>query len=133
MKFLFSMCLFVSFCCFALAQKVKVEGVEVAFDASPRMVRGVLMVPVRNLVTAMGGTMRWNLESRVVSVWRSNRRWDMTLDSRQAVVNGKVKNMEEASFMEKGRIFVPLKFMAEAGGYIISSEGGWFVLRLNKP
>lgn len=91
------------------------------------------MVPVRNLVTAMGGTMRWNLESRVVSVWRSNRRWDMTLDSRQAVVNGKVKNMEEASFMEKGRIFVPLKFMAEAGGYIISSEGGWFVLRLNKP
>jgi hypothetical protein len=29
----------------------------------------------------------------------------------------------------KNRIYVPLKFVADASGYLISMEDGWYVLR----
>lgn len=109
--------------------RVKIENQVVVFDAEPREVRGVTMVPIRSMVDAMGGTMRWDLNSRTVSVWREGKRFDVVLNSRAAVVNDKPVTMEEASLIYRNRIYVPLKFVADAAGYVISMESGYYVLR----
>jgi hypothetical protein len=116
----------------AFAQKpvqVKVEDHVVTFDAEPREVRGVTMVPIRSMVEAMGGTMRWDLSNRTVTVWKGGNRFNIVLNSRSATVNEKAVSMEEASLIYKNRIYVPLKFVADASGYLISMEDGWYVLR----
>ncbi len=109
--------------------KVKVEHKVVAFDAEPREVRGVTMVPVRSMLLAMDGTMRWDLANQTLTGWKGGKRFDVVLNSRTATVNEKAMTMEEAPLIFKNRIYVPLKFVADATGYIISVENGWYVLR----
>lgn len=109
--------------------KVKVENSVVRFDASPRDVNGITMVPIRNMVDAMGGTMRWDLGAKTLSVWQNSRRFDIVLNSRTARVNDQSMTMDEAPSIYKNRIYVPLKFVADASGYLISMENGWYVLR----
>lgn len=109
--------------------RVRIADSPVVFDAEPREVRGVTMVPIRSMVEAMGGTMRWDLSKQTVSAWRNSKRFDVVLNSRSAMVNDKPVTMEEASLIYKNRIYVPLKFVADAAGYTISMENGWYVLR----
>jgi|CXWL01.1.fsa_nt_gi hypothetical protein len=114
---------------FAQSNKVKVEDADVKFELPPMMTNRAMMVPLRGIVDAMGATMRSNLEKSTVSIWKGNRRIDIVLNSRTAVINNKTSNMEEAPFLHRGRIFVPLKFIAIAAGYVPSLESGSYVLR----
>ncbi len=114
---------------FAQEVKVKVENEAVVFDASPRKINGITMVPIRTMMDAMQGSMRWAPETRTVSAWKNSRRFDFVLNSRDAMVNDKPMRMDEAPLIHKNRIYVPIKFVADAAGYIISQEDGWLVLR----
>jgi hypothetical protein len=109
--------------------QVRIEDKPVTFDAPPMERARVTMVPIRNMVDAMGATMRWDLDRQMVSVWKANNRFDVTLGSRSAVVNDRPVTMDEPAFINKGRIYVPLKFIAQSSGYVISNEGGAYVLR----
>ena len=128
--YLLFMASMLSLCAFAQHPvRVRIEDRPVMFDAEPREVRGVTLVPIRSMVEAMGGTMRWDLATKTVSVWREGRRFDVVLNSRSATVNDKSIMMEEASLIHRNRIYVPLKFVADSAGYVISIEDGWYVLR----
>jgi len=81
------------------------------------------------MMDAMGGTMKWDLSKQTISAWKKSNRFNVVLNSRSAVVNDKPTSMEEASLIYKNRIYVPLKFVADASGYVISMESGWYVLR----
>lgn len=109
--------------------KVKVENEVIVFDAKPRKVNGVTMVPIRSMMDAMKGSMRWAPDTRTISAWTNSRRFDFVLNSRDAIVNDKPMRMEEAPMIHMNRIFVPIKFVADASGYIISQEDGWLILR----
>jgi hypothetical protein len=109
--------------------QVKIENEVVAFDAPPREVRGVTMVPIRSMLEGMGGTMRWDLATRTLTGWKNSRRFDVVLNSRSANLNDRTVTMEEAPLIHRNRIYVPLKFIADAAGYTVSVENGWYVLR----
>ena len=116
---------------FTFAQKpirIKVGSEVVSFESEPIEVRGVTMVPIRTMLDSMGGTMRWDMDKQTLSAWRKSRRFNVVLNSRSAVVNDKATTMEEASLIYKNRIYVPLKFLADAAGYSISMEKNWYVL-----
>lgn len=114
------------------AVRVKLDDKEILFDVPPIMRSKVTMVPVRPLINAMNGTLRWEMEKGTVTIWRDPNRVDFHVGSRHANVNGKVATMDEAAFVEKGRVFVPLKFIALSSGYVISEEKGWIILREKK-
>lgn len=109
--------------------KVKIDNEAIVFDAMPKKVNGITMVPIRSMMDAMQGSMRWAPDTRTVSAWKNSRRFDFVLNSRDAMVNDKPMRMEEAPMIHKNRIYVPIKFVADASGYIISQENGWLVLR----
>ncbi|MBC8064527.1 MAG: copper amine oxidase N-terminal domain-containing protein [Chlorobia bacterium] len=114
---------------FAQDPKIKVGNEVVTFDAMPIKVNGITMVPIRSMVSAMEGTMRWSPDTRTISVWNKSKRFDLVLNSRDAMVNDKPMKMDEAPLIRKNRIYVPIKFVADASGYMISQESGWLVLR----
>lgn len=111
------------------AIKVKLEDQVVKFDVPPVMRNKVTMIPVRNLLDAMKGTLRWDIAKETVTIWKGHHRIDFIIGNRQANVDGKVIAMDEAAFVDRGRLFVPLKFVATSTGYTMSSEGGFLVLR----
>lgn len=126
----------VSIGCLALATagltqdvKVKIDNEAIVFDAMPKKINGITMVPIRSMMDAMQGTMRWAPDTRTVTAWKNSRRFDFVLNSRDAMVNDKPMRMEESPMIHKNRIYVPIKFVADASGYIISQESGWLVLR----
>lgn len=112
-----------------LAQTVTVDSRQVVFDAPPRMVNGTLMVPMRCMLEGMNATMRWRSDKDVVEGMRGGHRAEIWTQSREARVDGKMKQMDELPFVYKGRTYAPLKFLAESLGYSLSREGGGYVLR----
>lgn len=122
-------CLALATAGFAQDAKVKIGDEAIVFDAQPKKVNGVMMVPIRSMMDAMQGSMRWAPDTRTISAWNNSRRFDFVLGSRDSMVNDKPMRMEEAPMIHKNRIYVPIKFVADASGYIISQEDGWLVLR----
>jgi len=118
----------------AVAQKlqVKIENRVPYFDALPMYRNRVAVVPIRSMIDAMDGTMKWNMGTQTVQCWANGKRFDIVLNSRQARVNDKTVSMEEGAFIYKGRIYVPLRFLADAAGYVVSEEGDWYVLKESK-
>lgn len=114
---------------FAQAIRVKIEDRPVTFDASPITRERTVMVPIRSMVSALSATFKWDPVKQLVTVWHTSNRFDVTINSRQASANGKQVWLEEAPIILDGRVFVPLKFIADSTGHIISQEGGWLVLR----
>jgi hypothetical protein len=114
---------------FGMAQGVVVDGKAVVFDAPTKMIAGTLMVPVRNICEAMGADMRWRMDKGVLECMRNGTKVEIEVGNRRARVNDLRKDMDEASYIHQGRTYAPLKFLAEAMGYIISMENGNIVLQ----
>jgi uncharacterized protein len=114
---------------FGMAQTVIVDHKPVSFDVPVKMVAGTLMVPVRNICDAMGADMRWRMDKGVLECMRNGTKVEIEVGNRRARVNDLRKDMDEASYIHRGRTYVPLKFLAEAMGYIISMENGDIVLQ----
>jgi len=108
---------------------VKIENTPVKFDAEPMDRNKVAMVPLRSMLDAIGATMRWDLEKQTITFWHKGTRADFVVGNRQAMVNGKRVDLDEAPFVASNRIYAPLKFIATSCGYVISLEKGWYVLR----
>jgi hypothetical protein len=112
----------------ASAQTVTVDGKSVDFDASPQMVNGTLMVPVKNLLSAMDVPMRYIPDRQVIEALRAGNKVELWIGSSRARVNDNYVDLDEPSYVSKGRTFVPLKFVAEQLKYSISYEHGTYRL-----
>src|SRR5262245_56175703 len=88
----------------ALGQTIKVGDRTVAFDVQPMERNGIVVVPVRGMVEAMDATMRWDMPKQTLSIWKGHHRFDVVLNSRTAIVDGKTTTMDEPAFLERGRI-----------------------------
>ncbi len=113
----------------ACAQNISVEGKPVAFDSPPKMVNGILMVPVRTMYDAMGVDMRWRSDRSVIEGLRKGSKLEIWVGNSQAELNDKRKDMEQAPYVWQGRTYAPLKFLADSFGYTISMDGGNITLQ----
>lgn len=81
------------------------------------------MVPVRALATALGMDTKWDNTSKRVSLSdNTGKQIILTLNETDYIVNGENKTMDTAAVsLPPGRIYVPLRFVAEAFGSRVSS------------
>jgi hypothetical protein len=105
--------------------KVKVDGIPVNFDVAPRMVNGQLMVPARHLFDKMGLTLEWRPESEMFMARGSNLTMELRIHDRVARINDEEAPMDEAPYVTRGRLMVPLKMIVKATGSMMSNEKGW--------
>lgn len=106
--------------------QVVINGELVAADPPPVVDKGRVMVPIR-LVEKMQAKVAWDAEERKVTVTRGLSRielWapgnsgddEFGFQSEGALVNGQYQELEALPVVIKGRVFVPLRLIAEGLG-----------------
>ena len=73
-------------------------------------------VPIRAIIEAVGGTIRWDGKSRQVTINYRNYILDLWIDDPIAIVNGRNQRLEVPARIINNRTMVPLRFVAELLG-----------------
>lgn len=91
--------------------KIKVDGIKVATDVNPETNSNRTMVPLRVISENLGATVNWT--DSQVTLTKSDIRVILKLNSNTAVKNGQKVLLDVKPYLRNGRIFVPLRFLAE--------------------
>ncbi len=98
--------------------KVTENGeVPVTFDVAPVISDSRTFIPVRGMFELAGAKIGWNPDTREVTVEADGTTVVVTIDSRQARVNGKRNVLDAAPFIKDGRTLIPVRFISENLGY----------------
>ncbi|MFJ7979944.1 copper amine oxidase N-terminal domain-containing protein [Lysinibacillus xylanilyticus] len=91
--------------------KIKVDGKQVATDVNPETKNNRTMVPLRVISENLGATVNWS--DSEVTLTKSDIRVILKLNSNTVVKNGQKVLLDVKPYLKNGRIFVPLRFLAE--------------------
>lgn len=96
--------------------KVNVNGDTVNFanydNVMPYIENDTTLIPVRAIAESLGLTVSWDAETKTVGI-QGKSEISLTIDSDVATVNGESKELGMPAKSVDGRIFVPLRFVAE--------------------
>jgi len=95
---------------------ITVEGIPLAMPVPPIIIEGRMLVGVRSVGEAVGGTVDWDPAKKAATVTRRADTVVLTLGKREALVNGKSMTMDVPAQLVGDRTMVPLRFIAEALG-----------------
>ncbi|WP_052130236.1 copper amine oxidase N-terminal domain-containing protein [Ureibacillus sinduriensis] len=95
---------------------VKINSQELYFDQQPIMENGRVLVPMRAIFEAMGAKIEWSDRTKTVKATNGSIIVSLTLNSKQATINGKKKDLDVPGKSVNGRTLVPLRFVSEALG-----------------
>lgn len=92
---------------------VIVDGEMVAFDEEPFIESGRVLVPVRKFMEALGAEVTWDGRTRKVTVHKNQTTIAFFIDSTVAAIDGKAIALDVPARIQRGRTFVPLRFLSE--------------------
>lgn len=95
------------------AVQLSVDGKPVEGDSSAFSENGRTMVPIRFVMDELGAIVNWDGPSRTATIYKDTTILSLQPDNRQITVNGVVSEMETPAVAIDGRIFVPIRFIAE--------------------
>jgi hypothetical protein len=113
---------------------MSVDGIrrEIDIDAAVRPVVfpqwNRALVPLRAIADALGGVVTWDASTRTARVELGERVIELQPGCSQVTVDGKtvpmdVENREVSSKIVAGRFFVPVRFLVEQAGCIVTWNG----------
>lgn len=110
---------FIAASAIALAQspvQTTLDGRLLTFDQPAMMQGGRVMVPLRGIFESLGADVLFNPATRTIKATKEDRVVELTLGSRQALINGQVSYLDVPAGTIGGRTLVPLRFVSEALG-----------------
>jgi phage baseplate assembly protein gpV len=96
--------------------RVFIDGRPVAFDVPPSIIQGRVLVPLRGIFEQMGATVDYNAATQHILAVRGGQTVELTVGSRQAMVNNSPVLLDVPAFTINGRTMVPLRFISESLG-----------------
>ena len=103
---------------------VTVNEEPVAFEtaAAPRMIGGRVMVPLRGVVERLGGDIKYEAASKVITGAHSgtSNQFRLRIGSSEGLLNGKQMVLDAPPRVIGGVTYVPLRFVSEAMGAQVS-------------
>jgi len=102
--------------------KLVVNGETITPEVPPQIINNRTMVPIRFIAEALGNTVEWDKDKRIVLVDSSSNKIDESVDPTiRLFVAGKEITPDVPPQIINGRAMVPVRFVAEALG----AEVGW--------
>ena len=95
---------------------VKVNGKTVNFPYAPTIISNVIFAPAGVLIKSLGGSYKYNLKTKTITITKSKISVIFKLDSKSVKVNGKTENISAVPRLNKVP-FIPVKFIGEKLGY----------------
>lgn len=104
---------------------VIVDGDAVDFTDAEPMVSDAqrILVPLRFVSNALDADVNWNDATKVVTVKDATRTIVLPVDVLSVTVNGKTQEMDTPAVIDKGRVYVPLRFISEYLGADVQWDG----------
>lgn len=109
---------------------VYVNNTPVTFDVQPRMVDGRVLVPVRKVSEALGAAVSFNGMKVILRL--EGKTIELTIDSAEAIVNGRSVRLDAPAAIVDGRTLVPLRFISENldKAVYFAAEGETYVISI---
>ncbi|MBE7015604.1 MAG: hypothetical protein E7417_02135, partial [Ruminococcaceae bacterium] len=90
-----------------------VFGEIMSNDVAPKIVNDRTMLPIRFIAEALGAEVKWNADTRKVTIVKDDIEIIITIDSDKAIVNNTVISLDSPAFIESDRTYLPLRFVSE--------------------
>jgi len=91
-----------------------VFGNRLTMDSLPAVINGRVMAPMRFIFQALGADVNWIQSTQTVVGTRGSRTIRLTVGQAVGYVNGRPVRLDAPAQVIGGRVFVPLRFIAEA-------------------
>lgn len=98
------------------SKKAKVWGKNKRNDVAPKIVNSRTMLPARFVAENLGAEVEWDESDRIVTIYTDDIDIVITIGSKRAYVNGKKYTLDSEAFIENGRTYTPVRFIAEMLG-----------------
>lgn len=95
---------------------VVMDGELLKLDPEPILRMGRTLVPLRGVFEKLGAQVSWEDADQRVTVVKGDLRLELTIGSTTVYRNGKPHDIPVPAWLEKGRTYVPARFVAEAFG-----------------
>ncbi len=99
------------------------NGQPASVAEKPHEQQGVVYVPYKQVVDALGGTVTWDNSTKTavgtIGQWAAT----FTLSSDTADVSGTTVQFSSPSYVADGELYVPADFFHTAYGYQVSASG----------
>ena len=92
-------------------------------DAAPIIRESRTMLPVRFVAEAFGAEVGWDGATSTATVKTADTEIKITIGAKTAVVNGKEVALDAPAFIENGRTYMPVRFVAENLGATVAWDG----------
>lgn len=104
---------------------VYVDNNPIIFEqAVPFIKDSATLVPLRIITEYLGVTVDWNQSNKTISGIKDNIRFELTIDSNLATINGKSMFLDVSPILIQGNTMVPVRFIAETLGMEIEWDSG---------
>ncbi|MDQ0285512.1 PKD repeat protein [Desulfofundulus luciae] len=110
-----------------------VDGAVYPLPKAPAINDGVALVPLRFLVETLGMEVHWDSRSREITVKEQERQIHLKPESKEAVVEGRIRQLPCAPTISGGTTLVPLRFVAETLKYQVSYDAPSREIRITLP
>lgn len=98
------------------AISVEVNGKSLTLDVNPIVISGRTLVPIRAIFEALGAKVEWDEKTKTVIGFKGDKKVELTIDKKDALVNGESKTLEVPAAIVDSRTMVPLRFISESLG-----------------
>ncbi|HEY9062021.1 MAG TPA: leucine-rich repeat protein [Pseudobacteroides sp.] len=96
--------------------KVFVDGRELDLDVPPAIISGRTLVPLRAIFESLGADVKWDAGTKTVTGIKNDTTIELTINKKNAFINGRVTPIDVPALIVKGRTLVPARFVAESLG-----------------
>ncbi|MGC8789597.1 MAG: stalk domain-containing protein, partial [Caldisericum sp.] len=105
-----------------------VNGEQRYLDSPPVIKNGRTLLPIRAIIEALGGTVKWIADTKTVVIELGNNSIMLQIGNANALVNGNNKlidpqNLKVVPEIINGRTMLPLRFVAESLGADVQWDG----------
>lgn len=111
---------------------LQIAGEIIQTDPAPFIDNNRVMVPVREVTSALKADVSWNEEKRAVEVVQGEYQITMYIGKLQGIVNGKDVQLEASPVIVDDRAMVPVRILAEGLQVPVSWDNNTRVVSLDK-
>ncbi len=104
----------ISYVVYADSIGISINGRTVASDVSPIMENERTLVPIRVISENLGAEVKYDAQTKKVTIIKDSTNITLTLNQKQIIVNGNKQTIDVPAKAVKGRTLVPIRVVSES-------------------
>ena len=91
------------------------------------------LVPAREVMEMLGGTVNWDAESKTVIISIDNRQIELTINNNIAIIDGEPITLDVPAKIINNKTMVPVRFISENAGFEVAWESEDNTVIISRP